>query len=110
MSKHTPGPWKLKLNADGSLASVTAGHPRGRDWTVCKFLTPRRPDLHNLELNHGNMGRIVDCANACDGIENPALALEMARVALKAAQAYLRNTDAVKIRAIDDALAALEAK
>jgi len=103
MNKHTPGPWKIIRHNERRPKSVTAS-----SGSVCSF-NARLWDRDPIQAQ-ANASRIISCVNSCDGIENPALALEMARVALKAAQSYLRNTDAVKIRAIDDALAALGVK
>jgi hypothetical protein len=94
---HTPGPWVIynRVNIDAADLSICRASPE-------------------------NAARIVECVNACEGIENPAAALEAARTALKDAFDYI-DLDILPdgscpaaanstMRAINKALAALGAK
>lgn len=72
MSKHTPGPWRISQDQPHVIDSDKLKGIAG----CCAHLLysePKHPeDLANAE-------RIVACVNACEGIENPAKFISIAR-------------------------------
>jgi hypothetical protein len=60
--KHTPTPWVVSDNDHGFIASLSTAT------FVCRFFDRNEYDYPN---HIANAQRIVDCVNACEGIENP---------------------------------------
>lgn len=64
-----------------------------------KFSKPVEGREHHASwfksINHPDANRIVDCVNACQGIEDPAAAIQAARDALEAARPELQATCAM---------------
>lgn len=108
MSVHTKGPWKFdvgnwQIEVEGSRTAIA---------DLC---TRQDEDTGELPDAFANGHRIVECVNACDGIENPDKALRAAKAALKRAHARLLKSDDCEftradIHKIETALAALNIK
>jgi len=60
MRKHTPGPWKYTEDVFGCLIEA----PVAPD-SLSGYILARTEDPSNA-------ARIIECVNACEGIENPA--------------------------------------
>lgn len=86
-SKHTPGPWDG--DTDGEKLFVV-----GKDYEICTM-------SGNAEAN---AARIVECVNACEGIENPAALKHFIETARKTTELYNNKY------ALIEALAALGVK
>ena len=78
IKKHTPGPWSVS-------GGVIVGPPNGglvaeiADFVT--FIGSARPSISAAERDR-NAARAVACVNACEGINDPALALKSIRRAL----------------------------
>jgi hypothetical protein len=86
--KHTPGTWEVQLS-DVSAPYITAqrsGYEVGYD-----VIMSINPQLRNHEAN---CKRIVECVNACEGIEDPSVVPEMLRVMKGTVQAIGMLVDA----------------
>jgi len=72
--KHTKGPWKTDRDC---LNSILIVDPNGGE--VCSTYNPDGSDLGPADRE--NAERIVECVNACEGIENPAVIKELIELA-----------------------------
>lgn len=70
-SKHTPGPWETSVGA-GNWWSICA--PGGGD-----MIADLSDSGFGCDVDAANANRIVQCVNACEGIDDPAAALAAAR-------------------------------
>jgi hypothetical protein len=106
MMKHTPEPWRRDMNS--GLECDIRG-PNSQKVALC-FGLSNKGNLRGEEYKNecsANAARIVECVNACAGIENPAAIKDLIKAAL-AVQEYgytFSDYDALK-----NALAALGIK
>ena len=79
-TKHTPTPWKT----DGwDLWHFGAGYSDHTDPHLFTGITTHKGCMTPEAT--ANLGRIVQCVNACEGIEDPAQTLALVREALRVA-------------------------
>lgn len=83
MSKHTKGKWTLKHEDHGQW-NINAED----GYTIASC--PDDPEYGRPKEDPHNMKRIVDCVNACEGIEDPSVVPDMLK-ALKLNQRLLSN-------------------
>ncbi len=85
MSKHTPGPWH---NEQGFIVAnnkvVGQAMMPSKDSSVTNLYSAKK-----AEEMEANAARIVECVNACEGIENPADFVEIVKQALQEAYDYI---------------------
>lgn len=92
--KHTPEPWVSRLEEMGGYDCMTdAAHIIGPDGTNIATLDAQyygqencRPQpIEGAVLMEFNAARIVDCVNACEGMDDPAARIEELRADLREA-------------------------
>lgn len=97
MSKHTPGPWGLGIRAARYLvpepeATSLKAHGLNAEFLAVSIGTKTaQVALVPLdESNEANAKRIVECVNACEGIENPNVLPELLRALKQTRDALIR--------------------
>ncbi len=82
MGKHTPEPWTIDSSRNGFTSYVCIQGPfiNGSGNPALCWIEANQP----ADVNEANANRIVQCVNACAGIDDPDLLLRTAREALKA--------------------------
>lgn len=80
MSKHTPGPWHV-AGQDICIPEWGSEHEHGRVKIaeVKKTQYTAKRDVP-IKAWPANAARIVECVNACEGIENPKEILDLIKV------------------------------
>lgn len=82
--KHTPGPWQYFVTK--RYNDIVAIAPSGT--VIVKTGSLNDDDCNNIEccktVEHANAKRIVECVNACEGLENPEIEILNLKGALEA--------------------------
>ncbi len=87
-TKHTPTPWRYVTHADKRMGDcIRGGRVRTEDGATVPPAVCTMSKCEGWETQQANAARIVQCVNACEGIEDPASALKQARQALTALKA-----------------------
>jgi hypothetical protein len=67
-AKHTPGPWFVSMGTHEKLGQALAVSTKEGDEVDAICIVDQLP---GSEESTANAHRIVDCVNACEGIEDP---------------------------------------
>lgn len=102
---HTKEPWTISRYRGADVITKHVGsYPNDRETTIAET----KPDMGNDHIRFVNAARIVECVNACAGIENPAAIPELLKAVEDMLACKTRNQMVQGAIFVEEALAKLK--